>query len=58
MSISDRWLKKGVEAPRCPMCRTLLVNGGDVHDYSMHQKYEISTCPNCIYERKKLVPWD
>lgn len=58
MSISNRWLKKGVETPRCPMCRTLLVNEGDVHDYTMHQKYEVLSCPNCTYERKKLVPWD
>lgn len=56
--ISNRWLKRPVEQPRCPMCRSVLREFGEEDNFTLHERYKIYVCDNCNYERKKLIPWD
>lgn len=56
MGISDRWLKRGTETPRCPMCKNLLYISGDIMNFITKTKEEIWLCsnPKCEYKRSKM----
>ena len=56
MGISQRWLKKGTEEPRCPMCHSLLYKYGDTLNYITETKEEIWLCTNseCDYKRTRM----
>ena len=58
--ISDRWLKKGTEEPRCPLCHNLLYVHGDTDNYPTKTKEEIWLCtnPKCNYKRSKFSKFE
>ena len=58
--ISNTWLKKGIEEPRCPMCHNLLYVSGDTTNYMTRVQKDILSCtnPECDYKRTKLSKLD
>ena len=54
--ISQRWLKRVIEEPRCPMCHNLLYKYGDITNYIAGTKEEIWLCTNseCEYKRTRI----
>ena len=53
-NISDRWLKKGIEEYRCPICHVKLIEWGKTTDYNIKTMTIEYVCPKCWYKRHKL----